>query len=144
MLKAILTDSHFWIPVAVLLIGIALAGSIVMMVGALAISTSVASDEERSATRHAILRECDRYSLDYLRVLNGQTGRDLAANSKMDRRWWDYAIAIFASGVFVVLAVKAERPPLPMHMVWASGLLLLLLLTFLGAGWWLWKMTRFC
>ena len=88
-----------------------IAGSIVMLLGTLAISTSVASDEERSATRHAILRECERYSLDYLRVLNAQTGRDSASTSKMDRRWWDYAIAILASGVFVVLAVKAERPP---------------------------------
>jgi glucose uptake protein GlcU len=123
---------------------IIIAGSVVMLLGTLGISTSVAGSEEHSATRQAILRECDRYSLDYLRVLNTQTGRDSTNNSTTDRRWWDCGIAILASGVFVVLAVKAKRPPLPMHMLWASGLLALLLLTFLGAGWWLWKKTRFC
>ena len=120
------------------------AGSVVMLLGTLGISTSVASSEENFATRQAILRECDRYSLDYLRVLNAQSGQDSTDNSTTDRRWWDYAIAILASGVFVVLAVKAKSPPLLMHMFWANGLLLLLLLTFLGAGWWLWKKTRFC
>jgi len=120
------------------------AGSVVMLLGTLGISTSVASSEENFATRQAILRECDRYSLDYLRVLNAQSGQDSTDNSTTDRRWWDYAIAILASGVFVVLAVKAKSPPLLMHMFWANGLLLLLLLIFLGAGWWLWKKTRFC
>ena len=115
-----------------------------MLLGTLGISTSVASSEEHAATRQAILRECDRYSLDYVRVLDTQTGRDSADNSTKDRRWWDYAIAIVASGVFVALAIKAKRPPIPMHMIWANGLLALLLLTFLGAGWWLWKKTRFC
>ena len=123
---------------------IVVAGSVVMLLGTLGISTSVASSDEHSATRQAILRECDRYSLDYHRALNAQTGRDSADNSTMDRRWWDYAIAIAASGVFVAFGVRAKRPPLPMHMFWADGLLVLLLLTFLGAGWWLWKKTRFC
>ena len=58
--------------------------------------------------------------------------------------WSDYAIMLIASGVFVALAAIAKRPQLPMHMFWANGLLVLLLLTFLGAGWWLWKRTRFC
>jgi drug/metabolite transporter (DMT)-like permease len=120
------------------------AGSVVMLLGTLGISTSVASSEEHSATRQAILRECDRYSLDYLHALNAQSGQDSAHNSTTGRRWWDYVIAILAIGVFVALAVKANRPALPMHMWWANGLLLLLLLTFLGAGWWLWKKTRFC
>lgn len=115
-----------------------------MLLGTLGISTSAAGSEENTATRQAILRECNRYSLDYVRVLQAQTGRDSTGNSKMDRRWWDYGIAIVASGVFVALAIKAKRPPLPMHMLWANGLLALLLLTFLVAGWWLWKKTQFC
>ena len=119
------------------------AGSVVMLLGTLGIGTSVASSEEHFATRQAILRECDRYSLDYLRVLDAQSGQDSTDTAMMARRWWDYAIVILASGVFVVLGVKAERPPLAMHMFWANGLLLLLLLTFVGAGWWLWKKTRF-
>ena len=123
---------------------IIVSGSLVMLLGTLAISTSTASNEEHSSTRQAILRECDRYSLDHLRVLRAQTGESSAGRAATDRRWWDYLIAIVASGIFAALAVKAERPSLPMHMLWASGLLFLLLLTFVGAGWWLWKKTRFC
>ena len=123
---------------------IVIAGSLVMLLGTLGISTSVANNEEHSATRRAILRECNRYSLDYLRVLQSQVGRIPADGSTTDRRWWDYAIAIVATGFFLALAAQAKRPLLPMHMAWTHGLLLLLLLTFLGAGWWLWKMTRFC
>jgi glucose uptake protein GlcU len=123
---------------------IVIAGSLVMLLGTVGISTSVANSEEHSATLQAILRECDRYSLDYHRVLNSQVGGIPADGSTADRRWWDYAIAILASAVFIALATQARRPSLPMHMVWANGLLLLLVLTFLGAGWWLWRKTRFC
>ena len=77
---------------------VVIAGSVVMLLGTLGISTSVASSEENAATRQAILRECDRYSLDYVRVLNAQTGRDSRGQLQKDRRWWDYAIAIVASG----------------------------------------------
>ncbi|MHB1936099.1 MAG: EamA family transporter [Acidobacteriaceae bacterium] len=123
---------------------IVIAGSLLMLIGTLGISASVASGEEHSSTRQAILRECDRYSLDYLRVLNAQTGKDSAKNLTTRRHWWDYAVAIIASGIFGVLAAGAKRPPLPMNMVWTYGLLAFLLLIFLGAGWWLWKKTRFC
>jgi hypothetical protein len=99
---------------------------------------------EHSSTRQAILRECDRYSLDYLGALKAQTGRDTRAVPTTRRRWWDYAIALVACGIFAILALRAKRPPLPMHMFWANGLLVLVLLTFLGAGWWLWRKTRFC
>jgi drug/metabolite transporter (DMT)-like permease len=122
---------------------IVVAGSVVMLLGTLGISTSVAGNEEQFATRQAILRECDRYSLDYPRVLGAQSGQDSTDSATIDRRWWDYAIAILASGVFVALAMNAKRPPLAMQMFWADGLILLLLLTFFGAGWWLWKKTRF-
>jgi glucose uptake protein GlcU len=123
---------------------IVVGGSVVMLLGTLAISTSAASSEENSATRQAILRECDRYSLDYFGELKAQTGREIRAIPKTRRRWWDYAITVVACGVFAILALRAKRPPLPMHMFWANGLLVLLLVTFFGAGWWLWRKTRFC
>ncbi|HTU52282.1 MAG TPA: GRP family sugar transporter [Acidobacteriaceae bacterium] len=123
---------------------IVVVGSVVMLLGTLAISTSAAGGEEHNATRKAILRECHRYSLDYPGVLRAQTGRDTGAIAATRRRWWDIAIALVACSIFAILALRAKRPPMPMHMFWANGLLLLLLLTFVGAGWWLWKKTRFC
>ncbi len=119
------------------------AGSIIMLLGALLISTSAAGSEEHASTDRAIVRECDRYSLDYSRVVQAQTGIDMAETPATRRRWWDYAIAIIACCIFVVLAFGAERPTVPMPVFWTNGLLLLLLLTFFGGGWWLWKKTRF-
>jgi glucose uptake protein GlcU len=123
---------------------IVVAGSVVMLFGTLAISTSAAGSEEHNSTRQAIERECGRYSLDSLRVLQAQTGKEADPNLATRRRWWDYAIALIASGIFIALALGATRPLEPMHMFWANGLLALLLITFIGAGWWLWKKTRFC
>jgi glucose uptake protein GlcU len=54
-------------------------GSLVMIVGALAISTAVASAKENASTNAAILRECRRYGLDYDRVLTTQTSLPQAA-----------------------------------------------------------------
>lgn len=122
---------------------IVVAGSVIMLLGALGISTSAANADEQTSTNHAIARECERYSLDYFRVLNAQTGGDTEEDPTTGRRWWDYAIAIAAFGIFAILARGIKRPDLPMNMFWTGCLLVLLLLTFLGGGWWLWKKTRF-
>ncbi len=119
------------------------AGSVIMLLGALGISTSAADAEEHASTHAAIARECDRYSLDHTRVFRAQTGIDTEETPATRRRWWDYAIAIAACGIFVVLALGAKRPMLPTGMFWTTILLMLLLLTFVGGGWWLWKKTRF-
>jgi len=119
------------------------AGSIIMLLGALLISTSAAGSEEHASTHRAIARECDRYSLNYSRVLQAQTGIDMEETTATRRRWWDYAIAVIACCIFVVLAFGAERPTVPMPVFWTNCLLLLLLLTLFGGGWWLWKKTRF-
>src|SRR6201992_1494965 len=41
------------------------AGSAVMILGALFISTAVASEKEQSSTNESVLRECERYGLDH-------------------------------------------------------------------------------
>ena len=46
-----------------------LLGSAVMILGALAISTAIATEREHSSTNDALLRECHRYGLDYQQVL---------------------------------------------------------------------------
>ena len=52
-----------------------IAGSVIMILGALAIGTAVASEREMSSTNEAVLRECDRYGLDYNRTLAAQAAR---------------------------------------------------------------------
>jgi glucose uptake protein GlcU len=122
------------------------AGSLVMVAGALAVSTAVATERENASTHDALLRECARYRLDYERVLRNYAGTDAdsAGNGEKQRRsWWDYAILAAAVGVFVYLGVNAKAPALTMNMGWVWALGVALALTAAVCGWALWKTTRF-
>lgn len=118
-------------------------GSLLMILGALAISTAVASEREHSSRNEAVLRECERYGLDYTNTLAAQAGDEFGGKEEK-RRWWDYAIVLTATGVFVTLGLRAVVPPLTMNMRWVGALGAVLLVS-LGAGAWsLWNRTRFC
>jgi glucose uptake protein GlcU len=120
-----------------------LAGSAVMILGALAISTAAASAEEHASTNEALLRECNRYNLEYHRALMAQAGIEHDKQAQSNRQWWDYLIVALAIGLFVWFAWGATLPPLAMNMSWAAGLCVLLAILLFGAGWTLWKRTRF-
>jgi len=118
-------------------------GSIVMILGALAISTAVASAREDTSKNEAVLRECRRYGLDYYRTLAAQSGEEFGGRNER-RRWWDYAIVLAATGVFLWLGVRAVVPPLAMNVRWIAALGAILLLSLVVGGWSLWRRTRFC
>jgi len=120
-----------------------IGGSVIMILGALAISTAVASAKENSSTDEAVLRECNRYGLDYHRTIMAQAGDEFGGKDER-RRWWDYAIVLTATGVFVWLGVHAVVPPIAMHLRWVGVLGLLLVLSLIVGGWSLWRRTRFC
>ena len=122
---------------------IVVTGSLVMLLGALAISTSVAGAEEHLATNRAIMRECEHYALDYDRVLASQTGNIAGEKFTRGRRWWDYGILIGAIGIFAWLANGVARPDVSMNLFWMQTLLVLLVLILLASGWWLWKRAGF-
>jgi glucose uptake protein GlcU len=119
-----------------------LGGSVLMILGALAISTAVASSREHLSRNEALERECVRYGLDYREVLLAQSGDEFGGRSER-RRWWDYAIVLAATGLFVWLGVHAVVPPLAMSLRWVAGLSALLVVALLGGGWALWRQTRF-
>jgi glucose uptake protein GlcU len=119
-----------------------IGGSVLMILGALAISTAVASAKEQSSTNEAVLRECNRYGLDYHRTLMAQSGDEFDGREG-GRRWWDYAILLTATGVFVVLGVRAAVPPLAMSFRWIAVLSIVLALSLIVGGWSLWRRTRF-
>ncbi len=118
------------------------AGSVVMIFGALAVSTAVATEREHSSINQSLLRECNRYQLDYDRVLRAYGGTREAL-SKNPRAWWDYAIMAGAVGVFVWLGLKARVPTLEMNYWWVGVLSLLLILTAAVCFRVLWNRTRF-
>jgi glucose uptake protein GlcU len=120
-----------------------IGGSLIMILGALAISTAVASSKENSSTNEVVLRECNRYGLDYQRTIMAQAGDEFGGRDER-RRWWDYAIVLTATGVFVWLGVHAVVPPVPMNLRWVGVLGLLLVLSLIVGGWSLWRRTKFC
>jgi len=123
-----------------------IAGSLVMIAGALAVSTAIATERENASMHEALLRECSRYELDYDRIeqsygeVQAETGPD---EGKKGRGWWDYAIIAAAVGVFVFLGVNARPPALSMNMGWVWALAVVLAATASACGWALWKSTRF-
>jgi glucose uptake protein GlcU len=118
------------------------AGSLLMILGALAISTAVASSREHLSRNEALERECIRYGLSYRQVLLAQSGDEFGDRTER-RRWWDVAIVVAATALFVWLAVQAVVPPLSMSLPWIAVLSGVLLVALLGAGWVLWRQTRF-
>jgi glucose uptake protein GlcU len=117
-------------------------GSVVMILGALAISTAVANSKEQTSTNEAVLRECERYGLDYNRTMLAMAGDEFNTR-KERRRWWDYAIIAAATGVFIWLGVRAVVPPLAMNVRWIAVLVGVLLLSLVAGTWSLWRRTRF-
>ncbi len=118
-------------------------GSVVMILGALAVSTAVATARESASTNQALLREVNRYGLNYDRILATYGRSELDDNQTAGRSWWDYAIVAAAIGVFVYFGVNARVPALAMQFTWLWGLGLVLVASALLAGWALWKATRF-
>ena len=119
-------------------------GSLVMILGALAVSTAVATERENTSINDALVRECGRYGLDYDRVLASYGGAAPGTHDARDGRgWWDYAIVAAAVGLFVYLGVNARVPALAMDFTWLWVLVAVLVVSALWSGWKLWKGTQF-
>jgi glucose uptake protein GlcU len=117
-------------------------GSLVMICGALAVTTAVATEQENSSMREALVRECARYDLDYDRVMKSYAGQSPAMAVER-RAWWDYVILACAVGVFIWLGRNAEVPALSMNLAWVGALTAILLASAGAGGWLLWKSTKF-
>ena len=120
-----------------------LVGSLIMIFGALGISTSVAPTAEQDSRRLAMERERDRYGLDLRDLEAAQAGEDPLARRVVARRWWDGLIVAAAVGVFIWLAVGTERPPIAMDLRWALAIIVPTLGLLIACGALLWKRTRF-
>ncbi len=117
-------------------------GSLLMILGALAISTAVASSREHLSSNATCKRECDRYGLDLQEVLAAQSGEEFGHRNER-RRWWDVVIVATATAVFLSLGLHAVVPPIYMNVRWLGALGVVLLFTLGGAGYTLWRNTRF-
>jgi len=118
------------------------AGSIVMILGALAVSTAVATEKEKASMRQAVVRECARYELDYDRVSQLHASSS-DSTRPTGRAWWDYVIIAAAIAVFIWLGVNAQVPTLTMNFTWIALLSAILVISASISSWVLWKATRF-
>ena len=116
-------------------------GSVVMILGALAVSTAVATEREHSSTNDALMRECNRYRLNYERVLRAYVGDSHFADNQA-RAWWDYLILVAAFGVFVWLGLDARIPSLPINPRWTAVLTAALVVSAVICLWGLRKNAR--
>ena len=117
-----------------------IAGSLLMIAGAGAISSAEAPESEQSSWDLAAGRECDRYGLSRESIAAGEGE---AARPASRRRWWEFAILLAAVAVFVWLGRQAARQPIAIHFSWMA-VLIAATLVFLGVcGAMLWKRTRF-
>lgn len=119
------------------------AGSVVMILGALSISSAAAPAEEQAFCHQAIIRECQRYGLSPVEAIAAQSGQDPMSGREGARKWWDILIVAGAIAIFVWLAMGVERPPMAMNVTWTMALALAMIAFLLGGGWLLWKLTRF-
>jgi glucose uptake protein GlcU len=119
------------------------AGSLIMILGAVSISSAVAPAEEQAFCQQAIARECQRYNLSPERAAAAQLGQDSVGGGKAARRWWDIPIVAGAVGMFIWLGRDARRPPITLSGTWIIVLVTAMLGALIACGWLLWKRTRF-
>jgi len=119
------------------------AGSLLMILGAGAISTAEASESEQASWKAAMERECARYGLDSARVASSLMGEDPLAREKPGRRWWEVVIAAAAVALFGWLAARATHQQVAVNVWWMAVLLVLTLACLIVCGRMLWKRTRF-
>ena len=118
-----------------------ICGSAVMILGALAVSTAIATEREHNSINRSLLRECSRYGLNYDRVLGAYLGEgDTDTNG---RSWWDLVIVACAVGVFIWLGINARVPTLSMDFVWVAILTAVMIVTAAVCARGLWKHTGF-
>jgi drug/metabolite transporter (DMT)-like permease len=125
--------------VRILVIG----ASVIMITGALAISSAAAPEAEQLSRGIASQRECERYGMDRAQVEASLAGDDPLAAIAPNRRRWDFLIVIFAVGVFIVLARTSGRVPFAMDFRWVAVMVLAMLGSLIGCGYLLWKRTGF-
>lgn len=96
-----------------------IGGSLGMIAGVTLIGSGAASGKEKTSQDEAILRECDRYDLDYLQTLRSLGGVEEEGRESV-RRWWDYLIMIVAVGFFVWFAASATVPHMSLSPLWIA------------------------
>ena len=120
-----------------------LAGSAIMIAGAVAISMASPKESELVNWKLAMNRECDRYKLNHAAVATVVGGDDPHSNDPHPRRWWEIVVMCLAVSVFVWLAIGTRSQSIPMNMTWMFVLIVGTIIPLGVCGTMLWRRTRF-
>lgn len=120
-----------------------IGGSLVMIVGAVAIGVAEAPASEQASWKRAMERECDRYGMDPRQVSLVLEGGDPYAGRKLSRHWWEALVVAGALGVFAWLAAVSAHQAIAINVGWMVVLSVASLALLLVCGGLLWKRTRF-
>ena len=121
-------------------------GSLMMALGAVAISLSSATAREHLFWRRVADREGQRYGVKAEYVHAGLEGRELAGEAqtgRADRSILDWILIIATSAIFVLLGSMAQLPHVAVAMTWAVMLTLAMCVLLVGCGVALWRTTHF-
>jgi hypothetical protein len=118
-----------------------IGGSVLMALGAGAVTVSFAGEKEHPSWQGAAERECRRYKLDQYFVLARMEGREVTSQPR--RTWVDWLLAGVSTGIIAVFGAMAEFPKAGTN--WIAFCLLIAALLFLLAisGVSLWRATKF-
>src|SRR5581483_5243925 len=119
------------------------AGSLIMILGAVAVSLGEASALEQASWKMAMQRECTRYGLDPAQIEASLQGEDTLSRGKSSRSPWEILVIAAAVGLFVWLGLLARRQAIAMNVGWMGLLIGASLVLLVVAGLLLWRRTRF-
>jgi drug/metabolite transporter (DMT)-like permease len=119
------------------------AGSVIMIAGAISISTAAPPATELENWDAAMHRECDRYGLDKASVAAVVGGDDPLADVPHQRRWWELLIMLAAFGVFVWLALGTRAQHIAVSLPWMIVLTIGTFIPLAVVGTMLHRRTRF-
>ena len=119
-----------------------IAGSALMALGALAISSSSASEDEYGSWTQAARRETELYGINPEYVTARMEGRDVDSNT-VRRTWVDWLLIAGATFIFLAIGRLALVPEMEIHTGWLL-IFTAALVAVLGAGGFvLWRVTKF-
>jgi EamA-like transporter family len=121
-------------------------GSLMMTLGAVAISLSSATAREHFSWRSVADRESRRYGVKQEYVRAGMEGRELAGEARpgrTDRSLLDWMLIITTTAIFALLGSMAHLPHLAIAVSWAVMLTLAMCILLAGCAVALWRTTHF-
>lgn len=119
------------------------AGSAVMIAGAVSISLADPPASELENWNAAMNRECARYGMDAAKVATVVAGDEPIEEQTHRRHWWEWLIMAVAVGVFVWLAAGTRAQDLAINLPWTIALVAGTIVPLIVCGTLLWRRTRF-